>query len=197
MTTMSANEQEQMKKAMSDNWWLVLINGIALIVIGLLLLAQPAKTVVVMIQILGIYWIVAGIFNLVAALTGASGGSRIWGIVLAIIYIIAGIVIIGSPIWASVFSTTFLVYMLAFSALINGLVMVFAGRETATSLGRERSLGSFLLGAFNVIIGVIILLAGFNNPIVAISSLVWAAGILAVIFGIIATVQSFRLRSLR
>jgi uncharacterized membrane protein HdeD (DUF308 family) len=194
---MSKDEQAQMKQVMVDHWWLALINGIALIIIGGLLLAQPAKTTVVLVQVLGIYWIIAGIFNLVGAFTGAAGGSKGWAIVLAIIYIIAGIVIVGSPVAASVFTTTFLVYLLAFSAIFNGIIMIFAGRQTHASAGRERSLGSFLLGAFNVIIGVIILMAGLNNPIVAVSSLVWAAGFMAILFGIMASIQSFRLRSLK
>ncbi|MCO5188087.1 MAG: DUF308 domain-containing protein [Anaerolineae bacterium] len=197
MTAMSADEQKQVKQAIVDHWWLILLNGIALIIIGALLLGQPAKTTVVLVQILGIYWIIAGIFNLVGVFTGSAAGSRGWAIVLAILYIIAGIVIVGSPIAASLFTTTFLVYLLAFSAIFNGIIMIFAGRQTHTSAGRERSLGSFLLGAFNLIIGVIILMAGFNNPIVAVSSLIWAAGFMAVLFGIITTMQSFRVRSLK
>ena len=68
---------------------------------------------------------------------------------------------------------------------------------TLLLFGLASLLGSFLLGAFNLIIGVIILMAGFNNPIVAVSSLIWAAGFMAVLFGIITTMQSFRVRSLK
>ena len=46
-------------------WWLVLIEGILLIIIGIFLLTNPASTFVTIIWVLGIYWLISGIFNII------------------------------------------------------------------------------------------------------------------------------------
>ena len=45
-------------------WWLVLIQGIAYLIIGILLLSSPGSTLLIIIQILGIYWIISGALSL-------------------------------------------------------------------------------------------------------------------------------------
>ena len=45
-------------------WWLGLIVSIALIIVGLLLLSAPAATTVVIVQVLGLWWLVGGIVEL-------------------------------------------------------------------------------------------------------------------------------------
>jgi uncharacterized membrane protein HdeD (DUF308 family) len=188
--------EQQKAQQMASHWWLLLINGVSLVIVGALLLANPARSTVWLVQVLGIYWVIAGIFNLIGALMGSFEGSRAWAIILAIIYIIAGIVILGSPISAALFTTAFLLYLLAFSAIINGILMIFMGRQQASG-GRERSFGSFLLGGFNFVIGVLILMGIGDNPILTASSFIWAAAICCIFFGIMVSVMSFRVRGMK
>ncbi len=47
-------------------WWLVLVQGIAAIIIGVLLLIEPRMTTAILVQVMGIYFLVAGIVNLVS-----------------------------------------------------------------------------------------------------------------------------------
>ena len=46
-------------------WWLVLIEGIALLLLGIFLLVKPAMTSIIVIQFVGIYWFIAGIFRII------------------------------------------------------------------------------------------------------------------------------------
>ena len=71
-------------------WWLVLIEGIALIILGLLLLANPAKTSVILVQVVGLYWFVAGIFKIISIFMDSS----LWGwkLVAGILGIIAAVI---------------------------------------------------------------------------------------------------------
>ena len=41
-------------------WWLVLIEGIALLILGLLLLANPGMTTIILVQVIGIFWFIDG-----------------------------------------------------------------------------------------------------------------------------------------
>jgi hypothetical protein len=46
-------------------WWLVLLQGVAAVLIGLLLVTQPGATLFTLVIFLGVYWLVGGIFDLV------------------------------------------------------------------------------------------------------------------------------------
>ena len=64
-------------------WWAVLCEGIALIALGLLLLAAPGMTTLIVVQFVGIYWLVAGIFKIVTIFLDRSGwGWKLGGVFL-------------------------------------------------------------------------------------------------------------------
>ena len=46
-------------------WWVILIQGIALVILGILFLTAPASTLVSLVFILGIYWLIGGIMDIV------------------------------------------------------------------------------------------------------------------------------------
>ena len=81
-------------------WWLVLMGGILSVVIGVLLLTLPAKTVFALTLALGIYWIIQGIFTLVGMFIDHSAWG--WKLFIGILSILAGIVILRYPISSAV-----------------------------------------------------------------------------------------------
>ena len=46
-------------------WWLVLLGGIASIILGILLLTTPAKTVYALAIVLAIWWIIQGVLTII------------------------------------------------------------------------------------------------------------------------------------
>ena len=100
-------------------WWLVLIEAILLIVIGIFLLVNPYQTFVSMIWVLGIYWLVRGVFQLVSLFWDR----RMWGwkIFAGILGLIAGWIVIQNPVTSAVVLGQFTVWMLAFIALFFGI----------------------------------------------------------------------------
>ncbi|MCB0252965.1 MAG: DUF308 domain-containing protein, partial [Anaerolineae bacterium] len=50
----------------STKWWIILVEGILAIILGLLLLVNPIKTAGALVLALGIYWIIIGILDLVS-----------------------------------------------------------------------------------------------------------------------------------
>ena len=81
-------------------WWLMLIEGIALFVIAAVLLWAPLKTRVnaymLLVQLLGLYWVIQGIFNIVAMFVDHKGWG--WKLFIGIVSIIAGGYILMYPI---------------------------------------------------------------------------------------------------
>jgi uncharacterized membrane protein HdeD (DUF308 family) len=69
-------------------WWLMLITGVAVVVLGIFLIIAPAQTLVTLVQILGIYWLITGLFSLVSLIVDRS--HWVWKLFSGILGIVAG-----------------------------------------------------------------------------------------------------------
>ncbi len=188
--TMSQAQMEQNKQAAANSWWIFLLQGIAALVIGVLLLTATEQTVTVLVALLGIYWMVSGIFNIVAALAGHVPAHKWWVIVAGVISIIAGLAVLRNMAWSAVIVPSLAVLILAVAALINGVVTIFAGR--AQNGQRERSWAGFFLGILYVIFGFLIL----GNLLMSAMALVFAVAIWGIVGGIVLIVLAFRVKKM-
>ena len=162
-------------------WWVVLIEGIAAIIIGILLLVNPRVTTTVLIQFLGIYWFIVGIIDIVRIFMD----SRMWGWKLfsGIIGILAGIAIIQYPLWASFLVPTVMVWVFGFFGVaigIIGLIQAFQGAGW----------GAGILGVLSILFGILLL----TNAFIASFTLPFIFGILAIVGGLAALVMAFQMR---
>ena len=104
-------------------WWLVLIEGVALIILGILFLTNTVATTVIFIQVLGWYWLIRGIFYIIQIFLDSS----MWGWKLAggILGILAGIVVINHPLLSPLAVGSALVIILGVQGVIGGGIGVF------------------------------------------------------------------------
>ena len=172
------------KEAPMVPWWLALLEGIALVILGLLLLTNPAATTVVLIQFLGIYWLVKGIFELVSMFID----HRQWGWKLfsGILGIIAGIIILQHPLWSALLVPATLVWLLGFFGVIMGCISIFRAFKGA-------GWGVGILGVLSIIFGLYLL----ANTFVSTLSLPWVVGLFALVGGAVAIWNSFKVRGLQ
>lgn len=162
-------------------WWLILIEGVALILLGVLLISNTAVTTVVLVQLIGIYWLIAGIFKIISIFQdNAMWG---WKLFAGILGIIAGIIVIRHPLWAPVVAGAALVIVLGIEGIIIGVVGLVQAFKGA-------GWGAGILGVVSILIGILLL----ANVWLFTFSLPWVIGILAIIGGIIAIVAAFRLK---
>lgn len=186
----SSVDSSQLQAASAKTWWIYLLQGVAAALLGVLLVASTEKTLVVLIALLGIYWIISGIFNIVAALSGHVEDHKWWVVVAGVISIIAGIVVLDNMVWSSIVLPTLAVIIMGIAALINGVVTIFAGRSKQGH--RERSWAGFFLGVLYILFGILLL----ANPIIGAVALIYAVAIWGIIGGIILIVLSFRVKKL-
>jgi uncharacterized membrane protein HdeD (DUF308 family) len=165
-------------------WWLVLIQGIATILIGILLLISPGMTTLILIQFLGIYWLVDGIFSLIRIFIKDSDIAWGWLLVRGILGILAGLVVIQHPLWSTLLIPTFLIIVLAIQGIIGGVIGLFQAFKGG-------GWGAGILGVLNIVFGIIL----FASPLLAATILPLVVGIFALLGGILAIIISFRLRS--
>jgi uncharacterized membrane protein HdeD (DUF308 family) len=159
-------------------WWLFIAQGIALLVLGALALSAPGTTLVVLVQLTGIYWLVSGIVTLV----GLIGDRTAWGwkLFAGIIGILAGIAIVAHPLWSSILVPTTLVLVIGIFGIINGAMIIFG------SWGQRRWTG-VILGIVGVLLGVILV----ANPVIGARTLPLVIGVFAVIGGVMSIGMAF------
>ncbi len=164
-------------------WWLILMGGILNVIVGILLLVNPAKTAIAFAWVLGLYWFVQGIFVLVGMFIDHSAWG--WKLLMGVLGILAGIFVLRHPIASAVAIPAFLVLLLGIQGLIMGvvsLVMAFKGGGW----------GAGLLGALSIIFGIILILNWAN--LATVLTFIWIVAIFAIVGGIAQIFQAFRQR---
>jgi uncharacterized membrane protein HdeD (DUF308 family) len=162
-------------------WWLVLIEGIALIILGILLLINPGQTSVIVIQVLGIYWMISGIFQIIGMFLDHTAWG--WKLFAGILGILAGIVVLNHPLWSPLVVGATIVIILGIQGIIYGGIGLYQAFKGA-------GWGAGILAALSILFGIVLL----ANVWVATFSLPWVIGIFAIIGGILAIVAAFRFR---
>jgi len=164
-------------------WWLVLLEGIAAAIIGLFLLTAPGATLFVLVQVLGIFWLVGGLFRMVSIFLDSS----LWGwkLVGGVLGILAGIVVLQHPVWSSVLVPAIYVIILGIQALISGgvsLVLAFSGGGW----------GAGILGALSIVFGLVLLF----NVWIGVAVLPFVLGAVGIVGGGAAIAIAFAMRSM-
>ncbi|MFN2273270.1 MAG: HdeD family acid-resistance protein [Anaerolineales bacterium] len=164
-------------------WWAVLIQGIFSIVVGILLLLNTAATTLFILQLVGLYWLVSGIFSLVGLFIDRSFWG--WKLLSGILGILAGLAVIQHPLWSTFLVPAVLVILLGIEGVIIGLL----GLVTAF---RGGGWGTGILAALSLVFGVLFL----SSPVISGITLVWLFGLISVVGGLASVFMSIRQRSL-
>lgn len=163
-------------------WWLLLVQGIIALILGIALLSYPVETLMVIIVFLGAYWCASAIFTLFSLAVDKSH----WGmkLVLGILGLILGILILAYPLY----STFVVPYIFV---IIVGVLAMFYGFIALYGAFTGKGWGIGLLGLLSIIFGLIIL----ANPIASTIAVPFVFGMLGIVFGLAAIIGSFMLRS--
>jgi uncharacterized membrane protein HdeD (DUF308 family) len=167
----------------SDIWWVFLLQGIAAIILGFLMLTRPGATLLVLVTMLAIYWLVMGVLALVRAFVDRSV-PWYWSLLIAIVAVIAGLLVLRHPLLAAIALPASLVVIIGVLGVVIGVLDIIGGFTGG-------GFGSFILGVISVLIGALLLSspfeAGLAVPIVF--------GILLLIEGVVLIVWAFRIRA--
>jgi uncharacterized membrane protein HdeD (DUF308 family) len=176
-----ANVQPQ--SVPSFPWWHLLIEGIVGVILGVFFLTVPGATTVVLVRVLGWFWLIGGILSLVTMFTGEAGESKIWRLLESILGIVAGFLVLEHPLLAAITIPTILV-------IIMGILGVLIGGIYAYEALNGAGLGAGLLAAMSLILGLILL----GSPLLSAMALPFIFGVWLLIGGIAAIGAAFRLR---
>ena len=166
----------------SSIWWIFLLQGLAGIILGLMLLAEPGATMVALTTLLGFYWLIIGVLALVQVFVDRST-PWIWSLLSGIVGILAGLFVLRHPLIAALTVPTILVIILGVQGLVMGVIEIIGGFKGG-------GVGSFVLGAVNVLVGLLLL----GSPVVAALAVPLVFGALLLIQGVASIVLAFRVR---
>jgi uncharacterized membrane protein HdeD (DUF308 family) len=165
-------------------WYLLLIEGIILVVIGAVMLWSPAKTKLetynILVLALGLYWIISGVLTLVNMFQDHTAWG--WKLFMGVIGIIAGFLVVLYPVAAGLTLPGVLVLVLGLSGIMQGIVMlILAFKGGGWGIG--------ILGGLLLLLGIY-LAVNWSSPGMGLA-FVWAASITALIAGIFMIVTAF------
>jgi uncharacterized membrane protein HdeD (DUF308 family) len=167
----------------SSIWWLFLLQGIAAIALGLMLITAPSATLVVLMTFLGFFWLIEGILALVHVFVDRTV-PWIWSLLVGIVGISAGVLVVRHPLLAALTVPTVLVIILGVQGLIMGAIEIIGGLSGG-------GIGSFILGVINLLIGVLLL----GSPMAAALAVPVVFGVLLLIEGVGLIIWAFRIRT--
>ena len=117
-------------------WWVVLLQGIAAIIIGILVFTDPATTLITMTIFLGVWWFIGGIFDLVRIFLDHENWG--WKLASGILGIIAGLILIRHPLWSAILIPTTLVWILGFIGIVIGVMSIVQAFRASAGHGHPR-----------------------------------------------------------
>lgn len=159
------------------------IGGVLAVIVGILILAWPGKTAMVVTAIIAIYVIAAGlVYAGLGIFSKTKGGwARVGHIVLGVVFIIGGIVaFLNLGATAAWFAT--------FVGILVGILWIVEGVVALSTLGDASSKAwTVFFAIISIIAGIVLLFSPFYGAAI----LWWLLGIALVVLGIIQIVRAF------
>ena len=166
-------------------WWWPAIFGVVSIIAGVLALAWPGPTLLVLAVLFGAELIVWGVYRLVGAITfgDAGGGARTLWAILGVLSLLLGFYALRHI----VITMLSLGLLLGIFWLVDGIGLIVSAVEHRGMPGRGLSLLSGVLG---VIAGLVLLVW----PAISILTLAWLAGLWLLVLGVMQVSVAIQLR---
>jgi len=167
-------------------WWVLLVRGILLVVLGIMMLAWPQATLTVFVVLFAAYLFVDGVMAIAQGFSERKAGRPSgWNFTQGALAIAFGIVVLA---WPRGVATVF-VYIIAFWAILAAVAGIAAGIR----LRQKPGSGWVWFLAWGILAGLFGI-ALLVNPGTGILGLLWLVAIWAIMSGIVFVIASFFVR---
>lgn len=173
-----------MQTTLLDYWWVPLVRGIVAILFGIFALVWPGISLVVFLAMIAAFWIVDGAFSIYYAGKARNWGWPFWG---GLISVAAGLAAIAAPGLAAIS----ILIVIAVWAIVRGLLDIY----TAIKFHREIDFEWWLAlsGAVSILFGALVL----KNPAAGALAMLTLIGAFAIVIGVVLILAGFRIRKFR
>ena len=140
---------------------ITLIRGILAVSLGAALLFQPDKALPMLGNFMGMFWLASGIISL---RWGASGErARLTAVLAGVIGVLAGLAMLTRRLTSTWVQEDIILSLLGVVVLLTGLLHIFGGFRVEESAHRKSSLTPFLLGLFEVVLGLMLIVEPYGR----------------------------------
>jgi uncharacterized membrane protein HdeD (DUF308 family) len=169
---------------LARNWWLILLRGVCAIIFGVLTFLWPGLTLFTLILLYGVFALFDGGLAVGAAIMGGTPAPRWWLALVGVLGIVAGAVTLAWPGLTGLV----LLFFIAGWAIASGVFEIVGAIKLRKEIDDEWLL--IASGVLSVLFGILILMF----PGAGALGLAFAIGTFAVLYGILLTGFSLRLR---
>ena len=170
---------------LAKKWWVLLIRGILLIIIGLLAFVSP----IVWVTFIGIYMLIDGMSMLFSGFSDQPSGQSRWPLILiGILGLLAGLILLWNPVLGAITLTI----VIAAWAIITGILTIIAAVRLREEIDNEWWL--IITGALAVLFGILVFVGGDAGLVAGSVAISTVFGVFAILVGILSIVLAFRVR---
>ena len=155
-----------------------LLGGIVSLVFGILLIARTKGTIEVIMLLLGLWWLIEGLFNILAIFIDRTQWG--WKLLGGIFGVIAGLLVLNFPLVGGAIYFSVMVFILGILGLLFGIVSLVAAFQGA-------GWGIGIFGAVSAIVGLLLMF----NTLIGAQALLWIFAILLILQGVAALLLGF------
>lgn len=173
----------------TNAWFLILLRGIGLVVLGGLFIFKPGIVGIVLVQFLGAYFIVDGLFSTAKAVLGRKYMPG-WGcgLIMGLLELVTGAFVFAHPLAGAVITVKVLAYLVAFMAISFGALGIYTGLQVRKELNGEWAM--IVGGCLALVVGLILIM----DPLGTAKVYVMVLGGLSLLGGVIQIFAAFQIR---
>jgi uncharacterized membrane protein HdeD (DUF308 family) len=180
-------------------FWITLIRGMLAVTLGVALLFWPDKARPILVSFMGMFWLVSGIVSLRWGVHGER--ARGLSLVAGAAGVLAGVGMLSRRFTQGMVGEDVLLSVVGLIILLTGLMHIVGGFRTGPvethlfSQNRKWSWTAFLLGLFEIVLGVILVVAPLERgPVIYFAASVWALVGGAILLGDAVSLRRIRQR---
>jgi uncharacterized membrane protein HdeD (DUF308 family) len=170
---------------LAKKWWVLLVRGILLIIIGILAFINPVTFVI----FVGVYMLVDGFSLLISGLGDQPPGQSRWPlIIIGVLSLVAGFYILANP----GIGFAAITWLVAAWAVVGGILMGISAFRLREEIDNEWWL--ILTAVLAVIFGILVFTGGASGVVAGGLAIATVFGVFAILVGILSIVLAFRVR---
>ena len=167
---------------------ITLIRGLLAISLGAVLLFQPDKTRSMLGNFMGMFWLASGIISIRWSVSGER--ARRIALLTGVIGVLAGLAMLTRGLTNAWVRQDILFSLLGVVIVLTGTLHIFGGFRVGEDAHRKWSWTSFILGAFEIVLGLMLIIEPMGRSIF----FYLAASIWALVGGFILIMDAIRIR---
>ena len=168
----NTNIEGTQKPRLGILFWITLIRGFLVVILGISLLFIPEKTKGMLFNFMGIFWLMSGIVIIRQEIHNR--GHRLV-LVLGVLGVVAGIAVVTRDLTRQYLAEFWVVELLGAIILLTGIMHILGGFQIGGKAMHGRTKLSIILGFFEVILGgVFVIFQGGQSQILYTVAIIWA-----------------------